>query len=85
MEILSYGLKFDNISTHWITVDATSFNDDGEALSWAIRNGTRSCYSKSQKRFIYEPMPSERDDDFFSDCRFLSAIEAETFFNNHNN
>ena len=37
---------------------------------WAILNGMKSCWSKKEKVFVYEPIPSSRDDKFFEECRF---------------
>ncbi len=38
--------------------------------NWAVLDGMKNCWSKKEKGFVYEPMPSNRDDDFLKDCRF---------------
>jgi hypothetical protein len=43
-------------------------------VTWAIISGS-SCLNKDGQ-WEYEPMPSSRDDEFFSRCRFTSVDEA---------
>jgi hypothetical protein len=58
--------------------DTSAFNvtvekrkqDDGNVL-WGIYMGG-SCFSKSVKWFIYEPMPSSRTKKYLKDTRFTS-------------
>lgn len=74
--ILTIGLKFDKQREEWIILEATKFDDEyTKAISYAIRK-SGSCWNKTAQKFIYEPMPSNRDDDFFEQCRFASEEEA---------
>lgn len=45
---------------------------------WAILKDESDSfvYNKRSQRFILEPMPSNRDDEFFDDCRF-HLLEAK--------
>lgn len=52
-------------------------SDQGER--WVIKEGGRACLSKSLGEFVYEPMPSNRTDDFLDDTRFNSMEEAMIF------
>jgi len=38
---------------------------------YGIFNDYQSCYSKTEKDFIWEMQPSDRTDDFLRDTRFL--------------
>ena len=42
--------------------------------SWAIMSG-RNCYDKKRNAWVYEPLPSNRDELFFESCRF-NLVEA---------
>ena len=49
--------------------------EDGRENVWAVRkNGC--CLNKKYKGFEYEPSPSNREEDFFKNCRFSSPSEA---------
>lgn len=56
-----------------LTVELTSINPE----RWAIRcHG--ECYDKSCDDFVYEPLPSNRCDNFLENCRFKTCSEAIT-------
>jgi hypothetical protein len=54
---------------------------DGSDL-WAIYSGG-NVLDKSANEFTYEPSPSNRDEQFFKDCRFSTAEEAYNFWIEH--
>lgn len=45
---------------------------------WAVRRGGL-CLNKD-KEWEYEPLPSSRDEEFYSRCRFDSLESAKRFF-----
>ncbi len=47
---------------------AVTVNYTGRGL-WAIRNLSR-CWNGDERDWVWEPSPSNRDDDFFAACRF---------------
>ncbi|MEK6829082.1 MAG: hypothetical protein AABY15_03065 [Nanoarchaeota archaeon] len=78
---LSLGLHYDKSRMQWITIEATKFDDDHVTpTSWAIRQGG-FVMSKLTGSFDYEPMPSNRDDEFFAEYRFESPEEATECWN----
>lgn len=62
--------------------------EGGNPDRWAILHQHHLCWSRSGRKFVYEPFPSARDAAFLADCRFsldeavklmpgiLRAIEA---------
>jgi hypothetical protein len=74
--ILTYGLFFDKNRLQWTTIEATKYDEQtNEPISWAVRQGG-SAMSKFTGNFDYEPMPSNRDDNFFNEYRFSTPDEA---------
>ena len=49
---------------------------------WAIIDGTNYVLNRDGE-WEYEPMPSSRDDDFFTRCRWPTAREAVAFAEQH--
>jgi hypothetical protein len=45
-----------------------------EGERWAVRHGSM-CLTLAAK-WVYEPLPSSRDDDFYAKCRFDSLDAA---------
>jgi hypothetical protein len=77
MVTLNYGIKFDKSYGSWITVDSTKYDEETHLpILWGVRRGS-SIMSKYTGEFDYEPMPSQRDDDFFKEYRFDSPNEAK--------
>ena len=79
--IAKYRLVIDN-SRDDIYIEATKFDDNHEAISWAVRTHGGLVMSKDGE-FSYEPMPSNRDEDFFKQYRFSSPKEAISAINIH--
>ena len=44
--------------------------------SWAILDDMKRCWNKKEDCFVWEPFPSNRDDEFFNNCRF-GLLEAQ--------
>ncbi len=74
----SYLLDYDEPRDQEISAVATLFKDK-KPVRWAIRRGS-SCMRKTDGCFMYEPSPSNRDDEFFERCRFATAEEAERVY-----
>lgn len=49
-------------------IEVTEIKDD-QSMRFAVRDRLGLCLNK-QSIWVYEPMPSERDADFLSHCRF---------------
>lgn len=62
-----------------VFVEATKFKKTGEVTRWAVRRHN-TCMNR-QGEFGYEPMPSERDDQFLKDYRFTSLQKAVEIYN----
>jgi hypothetical protein len=81
--VLTYGLSFDKNRLQWITIEATKYDEQiNEPIMWAVRQGG-SVMSKFTGSFNYEPMPSNRDDDFFNEYRFSTPDEAAECWSKH--
>lgn len=81
--ILTYGIR--RVDGYWsVTIEATNFDANGKPTSWAIRNG-RDCLNKHTGWYDYEPLPSERDDEFLESHRFSSPEEAKECYSKLNN
>lgn len=65
MKVVKYYVKDDIYMEH--TDPEGRYPEDRP--SWAIRNNS-FCWSRSRVAWVYEPLPSNRDDEFFKDCRF---------------
>ena len=74
--ILKQALTYVKKQSEFITLEATRFNDDFTKIeTYAIRLGS-SCWNKKRQGFVYEPMPSNREDVFFLYCRFDNIDDA---------
>lgn len=80
---LSMGIAWDKQYNTFITVEATKFDSEHKPIVWAIRRSS-SVMSKKTGTFDYEPMPSNRDDEFFEEYRFDSIEEAIACWKKHN-
>jgi hypothetical protein len=58
-----------------VYIEATKFDEKNQAVSWAVRTTGGLAMSK-EGNFSYEPMPSNRDDEFLKHYRFSSPKEA---------
>lgn len=78
----AYALSF-NDGYPSVLIEAVYFVDERPA-SWAIRKG-KFVMSKLDGQFRYEPLPSERDDKFYQEFRFKSAVDAEVAYRRFHN
>ena len=80
METLTWQCK------KWTPLDENTnkiFIDTVEPLGFAVRkNGL--CLNKDSE-FEYEPLPSNRDDEFYERCRFVGIEEAQKAYEKWNN
>lgn len=60
-----------------VTIEKTHFQKN--TLCWALRH-SGLCYSKVEKEFEYETIPSSRTEEFFNEFRFSSPMEAVEVF-----
>ena len=83
MKATTYGIKFDPIYKRYtIELIARSFDDDGTPKKWAIVMDSGSM-SRYDGKFYFEPSPSNRDNDFYTEFRFDSKKEAMEFYNKY--
>ena len=75
----SYLLFWDEHRHQEICAVATKYDDEKKPSLWAVRRGN-SCMGKTDGVFIYEPQPSSRDDEFFTEYRFATFEEAERVY-----
>jgi len=74
--ILKQALTYVKRQSDFITLEATKFNDDYTQIeTYAIRFGPH-CWNKKRQAFLYEGMPSSRNDDFLLHCRFDNIDDA---------
>jgi hypothetical protein len=78
-ELCSIGLLFDGIN--WLVkAEATRFDDKGKPVLWAVRRSGGSALSKITGEFDYEPLPSNRDEEYLQEHRFDTLAEAKQSF-----
>ena len=84
MKVNSYivGLRWEHDPHSYIKIVATQYDDELNPNSWKIAYGN-DCISKSEKDWIWESLPSVRDDDYLKDTRFKTAELAFEFFKTH--
>lgn len=76
MVVLTYGLFYNKNWQEWITIEAARYDEQTKLpISWAVRRGN-SVMSKLTGDFDYEPLPSNRDDNFYIKYRFTSPEAA---------
>jgi hypothetical protein len=65
---------------HHVYVKNMKNPDPEESDRWAIlKEGRGSCLSK-EGEWVYQPSPSNREDDFYDLCRYSSAQEAIEYY-----
>lgn len=75
--ILKQALTYVKKQRDFITLEAAKFNDDFTKIeTYAIRFGQSYCWNKKRQAFLYEGMPSSRDDNFLLYCRFDNIDDA---------
>lgn len=79
-------MKTDLMATTWTcrktghSIQVSSINKDGSCV-FSVRNQAQACLNK-ELEWEYEPMPSNRSDEFLERCRFddfgkaRNALEA---------
>ena len=69
----------DEVDSRWLYTYTIKFTGKG----WTILQGPGDsfCMSKSEDGFVYQPSPSNRDDEFFKDTRFKTVRAAFKFLN----
>lgn len=73
-----------SISDEGVVLYATTFvlqrdgfgDDMHEVRRWVVMDSKGNVWSKGEEAFIYEPLPSDRDEDFMADTRFATRDEA---------
>ena len=65
--VFSFGFKFER---------ETFLIERRSESTWAVTMGGRSCLDKEIMHFVYEPMPSNREDDFLAKTRFATKEDA---------
>lgn len=64
-----------------VIVKATKFNKrTGLPVSWVVKMNQNSAMSKKTGKFVFEPMPSDRDEDYLSEHRFRTPQAAVRCF-----
>lgn len=78
---IKYYIQLDDMGLSAIAITARSQGDG--TWKWLIEDwhDPGTVFSKSQRKFIDNPMPSNREDDYFEDTRFASSEEALAFWN----
>lgn len=84
LQVLTYGLYFDPARLQWTTLEVTLYDEKPphNPLKWTIRRAG-SVMSKKTGSFDYEPMPSNREDDWLEEYRFDKAAEAIACYVEH--
>jgi len=73
---ISYLIKFDRYELTEVAVKCTSYNEKELPHNWAVKMNDTKAMSKISGQFCREPIPSNRDDEFFEEFRFPSYEEA---------
>ena len=83
---ISLGIKYNPTLMDWVKIEARQYDHETyQPTSWAICKGnSNSAMSKTDGVFYYEPMPSNRDKEYFDEFRFNSVDEAlQTYLKFH--
>lgn len=91
LKVLSYelvdGNRYDN-GVALVMIKGLSLYGEKEVDRWAISWGSggvlcKKPFDDGNYYFVLQPSPSNRDDEFISDHRFDTAMEAYTFWLAH--